>query len=231
MTIICRNKGHSNAKLREQEEPDSSDDTIENYTVRKIQQLFDSKPYMKYFPHLKGVLDSAGVNVPININENIDPVHRDRMYSLMKSVRETGFPSLSGNYDLFYFRLPSQGCHRQIHFMWNSVKSCPHTEGENARIITYLRSKQKQYRSRASRRMAKDVLHRIIGIVKPYKAEYLIRTLLGDASSPHDSKQACILQRFNQYVSLREDIICDLRENNGSKPHFDAFLGHCKGVY
>ena len=70
--------------------------------------------------------------------------------------------------------------------------------------------------------MAKDVLHRI-GIVKPYKAEYLIRTLLGDASSPHDSKQACILQRFNQYLSLGEDIICDLRENNGSKPHFDAF--------
>ena len=63
---------------------------------------------MKYFPHLKGVLDSADVNVPININENIDPVHRDRMYSLMKSVRETGFPSISGNYDLFYFRLPTR---------------------------------------------------------------------------------------------------------------------------
>ena len=51
----------------------------------------------------------------------------------------------------------------------------------------------------------------------------MLHILLGEASAPNDLNQASILQRFNQYVSLGADIICDLRENNGSIPKYDAF--------
>ena len=66
------------------------------------------------------------------------------------------------------------------------------------------------------------MLHRI-GIVKPYKAEYIIKTLLGDASAPVNDISASISARFNWYIQLGEDIIQDLRENNGAIPKFDGF--------
>ena len=47
---------------------------------------------------------------------------------------------------------------------------------------------------------------------------------MGDASAPNDQNQAASLERFNQYVSLGEEVICDLRENNGCVPKFDEFL-------
>ena len=42
-------------------------------------------------------------------------------------------------------------------------------------------------------------------------------------TAPNDQNQAAILERFNQYVSLGEEVICDLRENNGRVPKFDEF--------
>ena len=66
------------------------------------------------------------------------------------------------------------------------------------------------------------MLHRI-GVTKPHRAEYLIQTLLGDASNPNDGNRKAILQRFHEYISLGNDIICDLRMNNGAQPKFDAF--------
>ena len=66
------------------------------------------------------------------------------------------------------------------------------------------------------------MLHRI-GIVKSHKAEFIIKTLLGDASAPVNENQAAILDRFNRYVQLGDDIICDLRQNNGAIPKVDEF--------
>ena len=58
--------------------------------------------------------------------------------------------------------------------------------------------------------------------MKPYKAEYIIKTLLGDASAPVNDTSASISARFNRYIQLGEDIQ-DLRENNGAIPKFDGF--------
>ena len=62
-----------------------------------------------------------------------------------------------------------------------------------------------------------------IGISKPHWNEWSLRTLLGDVSAPDDLDQDSILQQFDQYVRLGEDIICDFRENNGRIPTYDAF--------
>ena len=68
----------------------------------------------------------------------------------------------------------------------------------------------------------KSILHRV-GVTKPHRAEYLIRSLLGDSSASNSENQKSILQRFHEYVSLGTDIICDLRMNNGAKQKFDEF--------
>ena len=49
----------------------------------------------------------------------------------------------------------------------------------------------------------------------------MLLTLLGDASAINDLNQASILQLFDQYVNIGEDIICDLREKNGGVPKYD----------
>ena len=93
---------------------------------------------------------------------------------------------------------------------------------ENTKVVISLRSKQKTFYSRAARRLVHGILHRV-GIKKPHKARYVMSNLLGDASAFNDQNQVAILEGFNQYVSLGEDIVVDLRENNGQIPKFDAF--------
>ena len=138
----------------------------------------------------------------------------------MRDVRNVGFPMLDK--DVFHFRLPSQGPHPAIHFVWKGNGEDENIEQENNRIIVNLRQKRKVYYSRASRKIVKEALHRI-GVSKPHKAEYIIRNLLGDASAPTNESQTNILERLNRYVELGEDIICDLRENNGAIPKYDDF--------
>ena len=95
----------------------------------------------------------------------------------------------------------SQGPPRpSVNFIWKGEKDDPSNEEENTKIVIFLRGKEKLFYSRASKREVKQTLHRI-EITKPYKAEYLLCTLLGDASAPNDLNQAVILQRVDQYVS------------------------------
>ena len=75
---------------------------------------------------------------------------------------------------------------------------------------------------KSSRREIKTKLLRL-GIVKPSTAEYLIRDLLGDSSAAHDENQLNVLKRLELLNSVGEDIIVDLRSNNGAKPKYDDF--------
>ena len=146
--------------------------------------------------------------------------NRQAFYELMKNVCKNGFPVLDK--DVYYFRLPSQGSHPAVHFVWKGDKSDPNIEEENNRIIVSLREQRKVFYSKASRKLVKEALRRI-GVVEPHKAEYVIRNLLGDASAPINESQANILERLSRYVELGEDIICDLRESNGAVPKYDDF--------
>ena len=146
--------------------------------------------------------------------------NRQAFYELMKNVCKDGFPVLDK--DIYYFRLPSQGSHPAVHFVWKGDKSDPNIEEENNRIIVSLREQRKVFYSKASRKLVKEALRRT-GVVKPHKAEYVIRNLLGDVSAPINESQANILERLSRYVELGEDIISDLRENNGEVPKYDDF--------
>ena len=123
---------------------------------------------------------------------------------------------------LFYFCLPSQGPHPAIHFIWKADTNDVNIERENTKLVVTLRAKKKTCYNQASKRIIKKMLHRI-GVVKSHKAEFIIKPLLGDASAPVTENQAAILDRFNRYVQLGDDIICDLRQNNRVIPKFNEF--------
>ena len=171
---------------------------------------------------LKAALEKTKDLEPVNVADHVSgDINRYTMYLLMKSVKETGFPSIAG-YDVYHYFLCSKGPHPAVHFIWKAANFTEDVDERNAEIVHTLRKNENTYFNRASRRAVKSMLHRI-GVTKPHRAEYLIRTLLGDASTPNDGNQKAILQRFHEYISLGNDIICDLRMNNGAQPKFDAF--------
>ena len=225
---VCKYNEYLEAKrinsTKQHEKVDDADDdsSVENFTVRKVKRCDFDKPHVKHLRTVKSLFDTADKYVPINISDNIGPLSRIETFRLFKSVREIGIPFLPENCAVFYFRLPSKGSHPAIHFLWKGDMDSNVSDGENTKVLLSIRATQKMYYSRASRKLVKQTLHRI-GVTKSFKAEYLIRSLLGDASAPHSEQQRQTLQRFDDYVSLGEDIICDLRENNGAVPKYDKF--------
>ena len=160
--------------------------------MKKIKQLCYHKSYMNHLSSLKADLEVSDTYVPVNMNENVNFDQRQSMYELMKSVREVGIPTICGNYTIYYFRLPSQGPHPSVNFIWKGEKDDPSSQEETLKLFISLRGKQELVYSRASKKAVKQTLH-TIGITKLHKAEYLLRTLLGDASAPNDLNQAAIL--------------------------------------
>ena len=73
--------------------------------------------------------------------------------------------------------------------------------------------------------MRKEIQHKLkrLGLVKAYQAVFGIKDLLGDGSANNSENQCAVLHRLDSAVSCREDIIVDLRKNNGSKPKFEKF--------
>ena len=46
---------------------------------------------------------------------------------------------------------------------------------------------------------------------------------MSDAEAASGSNDSSMFQRFDQYVSLSEGVICDLRQNNGRTSKYNAF--------
>ena len=224
---VCRYNEYlqaQNVRVSEnQADEDEKESSLDNYSVKKLKQVCgEQKQYINKLSALKSAIESSDVYVPIVISDIVKLDHRYSMCKLIKSIREIGFPKLIGDFTVYYFRLPSQGPNSSVNFVWKSKKDDKNSEEENTKIVVSLHEKQKRYYSRATRRTVRNILYRI-GIKKTQKAEYLLRSLLGDASAPNDENQKGILQRLNQYVSLGEDVICDLRQNNGRIPKYDKF--------
>ena len=73
--------------------------------------------------------------------------------------------------------------------------------------------------------MRKEIQFRLkqLGVVKPHVAIFVIKDLLGDQAACSSQIKKEILERLNTAISCREDIIVDLRKNNGATPKFDEF--------
>ena len=90
------------------------------------------------------------------------------------------------------------------------------------KLVEELRNNSKSFCSRA---MQKEIQHRLkhLGLVKAHQAVFLFKDLLCDDSVNNSEKQCAVLHRLDIAMSCGEDIILDLRKNNGSKPKFEKF--------
>ena len=137
-------------------------------------------------------------------------------------MQKKGFPKVAEDFDIYHYKLPSHGPNPAVHFMWKQPRDDEMNEQQQSMLVSNVRQNSQLFYNRAGRRVVKNTLHRL-GVVKPHAAEYLIRTILNDYSQSNDKTQKAILERLEKVASLGEDIIVDLRANNGQTPKFDEF--------
>ena len=74
--------------------------------------------------------------------------------------------------------------------------------------------------------MKKEVKGKLLklGIVKPHEPEFVIKDLqVINLHLMMNPKDKCFLERLNTVAACGEDIVIDLRKNNGMKPKFEEF--------
>ena len=144
-------------------------------------------------------------------------------YMLMATINhmtEKGLSSKLKGYSVSYYRLTSSGPHPAVYFLWkrsiNDTLDCP----EQVKPIHEHKNESKTYDSRA---MKTEIRNKILklGIVKPCHTNFLIKYLLGDQSTASDDSQSNIFCRLNIAIESGEDIVVDLRRNNGRQPKFE----------
>ena len=70
-------------------------------------------------------------------------------------------------------------------------------------------------------KIRKTILKR--GIGKHYQANFIMKELQADESEVSDKCEKDVLDRLNIAVESGEEVIVDLRKNNGQKPKFQDF--------
>ena len=123
---------------------------------------------------------------------------------------------------MYHFKLQSHEPNPAVHFIWKQPKNDDTSHKQQTMLVNNLRTNAENFHNRTGRREVKNCLQ-ILGVVKSNVTEYLIRTLLNDSSERNDKSQKAIMERLDRVVSLGEDVIVDLRTNNGCTPKFDQF--------
>ena len=126
-----RSRVQENNQRKEEEEVSS----ISDFSVAKLKQV-SVKPYFPQLEKITHLLAKANVYMPINVNENFNVRCPQLFFKLKKKVVDEGFPVMGKN--LFYFRLPSQGPHPAIHFIWKADTNDVNIQRENTKLVVTL---------------------------------------------------------------------------------------------
>ena len=136
--------------------------------------------------------------------------------TIIKHMIERGLPFELKEYWISYYKLPSVGSHWAVHFLWknwiNDSADCP----DQLKTIDDLKSKSKTYYS-------KTMKHEVRKKIKPCQANFIMKDSLEDESASSDEYQKNVFDRLHKAIESGEDIVVDLRRNNGRKPKFQEF--------
>ena len=166
------------------------------------------------------VYDTAMLNSILNVG-NTHKL-RTQHYRFIQDMMQNGLPFVIPGVLIFHFKLPSQGPHKAVHFLWKQPVLDETNNPQQTKLICGLRNKKGLYYTGSMKREIRLKLSKL-GIVKPNQATYIIKDLLGDKSAAENENQREVLQMLQTVVSAGEEIIVDLRKNNGSKPKYDEF--------
>ena len=196
---------------------------IEDFRIIKLKyHSYDDSVWEDRFLNLKNILSDTYfyVSVEINMHAFKDSGRRDLRHAIEILIKKDflyWFPKSS----IYYFKLPSQGPHKAIHILWKQFQIEDSTP-QQMKLVEEIRNNSKSFYSRA---MRKEIQHKLkrLGLVEAHQVVFVIKDLLGDDSANNSENQCAVLHRLYIVVSCGEDIIVDLRKNNGSKPKFEKF--------
>ena len=196
---------------------------IEDFRIIKLKyHLYDDSAWEDRFLNLKNILSGTEFYVPVETNMHAfkDSGRRDVCHAIEILIKK-GFPYQFPKSSTYYFKLQSQGPHKVVHILWKQFQIEDSTP-QQRKLVDEIRNSSKSFYSRA---MWKEIQHKLkrLGLVKAHQLVFVIKDLLGDDSANNSENQCAVLHRLDIAVSCGEDIIVDLRKNNGSKPKFEKF--------
>ena len=154
---------------------------------------------------------------PVMLNSllNVGTGHklRTQQYRFFEDMLKNGLPFVIPLVDVCHFKLPSQGPHKAVHFVWKKRRGDEDDDPQQTKLVCQLRKKTYIYYSRSLKREIWQQLLKL-GIVKPCQSTFAIKNLLGDTSAAENEGQRELLERLNIAVALGEEIIVDLRCNS-----------------
>ena len=200
-----------------------SESKIEDFTIIKLKyHLYDDSAWEDHFLNLKNILSDTNFYVPVEINMHAFKVSGcwDVCHAI-KALIVKSFPYRLPKSSIYYFKLPLQSPHKAVHILWKQPQNKDSTP-QQMKLVEELHSNSKSLYSRA---MWREIQHKLkcLGLVKAYQAVFVIKDLLGDDSANNSENQCAVLHRLNITMSCGEDIIVNLRKNNGSKPNIEKF--------
>ena len=196
----------------------------ENFLIKKLKFKNSSNDvWNESFLNLKNILTETDFFVPIELCNFLKKSSSPESFSsTINTLFQEGFPYNPPNCNLFHFKLPSQGPYEAVHFIWKQPNSKCDNTPEQLKLVDSLKSSCKTFYTRAMRKEIQFKLKQL-GVVKPHVAIFIIKDILGDQAASSSQNEKDILERLNITISCGEDIIADLRKNNGATPKFDAF--------
>ena len=148
------------------------------------------------------------------LSDYLERTDRHRFENYVQQLKTEGLPYIIEN-DLHIFTLPFMGPHQAVHFLWNQPVGSGHDQ-ENFKLVSSPRKK----RNNISKKHRKDMKQKLekLGITKAYQANYILRDILGDVAYLQNESDEMRLEKVRTLVELDEDVLCDLRINNGRPP-------------
>ena len=202
------------------------DEVVTNFVATRVKMKVTlSTSYSSEFDAIRVALQDIDHYSPVNVSDlipNNDSVSRVQRCRFINHLLAEGLPFLIHNVTVFHFRLPSEGPHRAIHFLWTQPTTDESNNPQHTKLICDIREKKTKYFTRSMKKEVRSKLLRL-GVVKPHLSKFALKDLLGDESAPDSDSQRVILNKLEVFGTAGEDIIIDLRNNNGRKPKYDSF--------
>ena len=98
--------------------------------------------------------------------------------NIVKDLVEKGLQFQLPNFKVFHLKLPSKGPHQAIYFLCkeNSADDQISNNPQQLKLVAELKEKSQTFYSRNMKKEVKGMLRKL-GIVKPHKAEFVIKDL------------------------------------------------------
>ena len=209
----------------QQKEQDSFDKTIEAFSVTSVKQYVGTmSPLFDHFKKLQLALDNADVYSPVELRHHLTYSSRRKFRYLLSSLKERGIPYIFKDFNIYHYSLPSKGSHEAVHFIWKQPQNegRPDTTSEQRIMIHEIQNREEKYYNHGTRRELKKKMM-MLSVISARNAEFLMREILGDKSAPTNQDERSSLVRLDQFMNTGDDIVIDLRKNNGRAPKYEEF--------